>query len=340
VELLPWAEPKQRLTRRLQQHVALEAASMPISHVAIHRGLSWSTVRAAEVAAIRRWERTRPVTPLVWLGVDEKYLGRRNKRQERFVTVVSNLDTGEPLWVGLGRGEEVLAGFLRGLPAEVKVRLVGIAMDMHGPFYAAVANTPGLEHVVIAHDPFHVMKRVGEAVDELRREVFFRAGPHERAVGRGHRWLVLRARERLDDTQRLKVDRLLALNSTLARAYQIKEEMRWVLRAPSRAVMAIGLDRVLRRTQRRSCRPLRRLHDSLTYHREEILTLGQHHPSTGRIEALNNNWETLVRRSRGHRDLDYLLTKLRFMVANPLRGVDGLRRFRALGLMPPIRQTA
>jgi hypothetical protein len=32
----------------------------------------------------------------------------------------------------------------------------------------------------------------------------------------------------------------------------------------------------------------------LVEHREEIFALGEHHPPTGRIEALNNNWETLV----------------------------------------------
>ena len=63
--------------------------------------------------------------------------------------------------------------------------------------------------------------------------------------------------------------------------------------------------------------------------------MGEHHPPTGRVEALNNNWETLVRRARGYRDLDYLLRKLRFMTANPVRRQDGVRRFIALGLPVP-----
>jgi hypothetical protein len=37
----------------------------------------------------------------------------------------------------------------------------------------------------------------------------------------------------------------------------------------------------------------------------------------GRIEALNNNWETLVRRGRGYRDLLSLMRLLRFMVVHP-----------------------
>ena len=89
VEEVPWADPYQRETRRLQQHVALEASSMPTLRVAAHYGLSWSTVRRAEEAAMARWEATRPEVRLHQVGVDEKYLGRRNAREEKFVTIRS-----------------------------------------------------------------------------------------------------------------------------------------------------------------------------------------------------------------------------------------------------------
>src|SRR6202167_4640481 len=167
------------------------------------------------------------------------------------------------------------------------------------------------------------MKRVGEALDELRREVFFRAGPEMRGLGRGMRWLILRAWERCTEEQQGKVKRVLGYNRTLARGYQIKEELRDVLHAPDRSSMEQGLKRILRRTQARTCKPLRDLHDSLLGHWNHIVALGEHHPATGRTEALNNNWETLVRRARGYRDHAYLLLKLRFMTANP--GVDHAR---------------
>lgn len=77
------------------------------------------------------------------------------------------------------------------------------------------------------------------------------------------------------------------------------------------------------------------LEASLRSHQRELLALGAHRPPTGRIEALNNNWETMVRRSRGHHDLSYLLRKLRFVIANPVRREDGVRRFLALGLPLP-----
>lgn len=335
VELLAWAEPKQRQTRRLQQHVALDAFSMPVLHVATKYGLSWHTVRRAEVCAIARWDATRPPEALHQVGVDEKWLGRRHRRREKFVTIVSNLETGSPVWIGYGRGEDTLASWLATLSPDQKLGIRLFAMDMHAPFRKAIENEPGLKHAVIAHDPFHIMKRAGEALTELRRETFFRAGPAMRSIGRGARWLVLKPWEKTSEEGRATLQRLFSLNGKLARAYQVVEELRATLRAPDDVAMADGLWHVLNRTRRRSNVPMRKLHDSLRKHMPGILALGEHHPPTGRIEALNNNWESLVRRGRGYRNHQYLLAKLRFITANPVRSSDGIQRFVALGLPAP-----
>jgi hypothetical protein len=80
---------------------------------------------------------------------------------------------------------------------------------------------------------------------------------------------------------------------------------------------------------------MRALHDSLRNHFDPIVALGEHRPPTGRIEALNNNWETLVRRARGYRNLPKLLNRLRFMTANPIRSGQHIERFLAIGATPP-----
>ena len=56
---------------------------------------------------LRRWAAARPRTPLHYLGVDEIFLGRTDK----FLTVVSDLETGEPLWMGRERKQETLDRF-------------------------------------------------------------------------------------------------------------------------------------------------------------------------------------------------------------------------------------
>lgn len=335
VEMLGWADSKQRQTRRLQQTLALDAFSMPLVHVATKYGLSWHTVRRAEQSAIERWENTRDKTPLTKVGVDEKWLGRRHKREEKFVTIVSDLDTGLPIWIGYGRSAATLTSFLQTLTLDEKAAIELFAMDMHAPFRKGIADDPELKRAVIVHDPFHIMKRAGEALSELRRATFFRAGPELRAVGRGTHWLVLKAWERTSDEEKATLRQLFSYNTKLARAYQVVDELRVVLKAPDDTAMAKGMWHVLCRTRRRDNVPMRKLHDSLVAHMLGILALGAHRPPVGRIEALNNNWETLVRRARGYRNYPYLLAKLRFITANPVANEKGIRRFLALGLTPP-----
>ena len=45
---------------------------------------------------LSRWSERRRKPALRQMGVDEIYLGKKQK----FLTVVSNLETGEPLWFG------------------------------------------------------------------------------------------------------------------------------------------------------------------------------------------------------------------------------------------------
>lgn len=336
VEMLGWADPYQRQTRRFQQHLALQAASMPVLHVAVMYGLDWSTVRNAEGAALARWKATREEAPLRHVGVDEKYLGRRHKRGYDYVTIVSNLETGEPVWIGPGREAATLTAWLNTLTPAQKTAIELFAMDMHEPFRAAVLADEDLKSRPIVHDPFHLMKRAGKAVSEIHKDTFFRAGPEMRGLGKGTNWLVLRAWERCSPEDQNVLRCILAFNWDLARARQIYDELRVVLRAPDRATMETGFARILRRTQIRRHVHLRKLHDSLVAHRERILALAEHRPATGRIEALNNNWETLVRRARGYRDLDYLLLKLTFATANPVRSETGTKRFLALGMPEPL----
>jgi transposase len=175
---------------------------MPLSHVSAKWGLSWQTVRRAELCPIERWERTTPQVPLTKIGVDEKWLGRRHKRKEKFVTLVSDLTTGVPVWLGYGRDSETLKCWLDSLSAERKAAIELFATDTHEPFKKAIRDDPALAHAALVHDPFHIIKRAGEAVTELRRSVFFRAGPELRAIGKGTRWLVLRAWQRQSDEQR------------------------------------------------------------------------------------------------------------------------------------------
>jgi len=251
----------------LQQHLALDAFSMPVLHVATKYDLDWHTVRRAELHAFTRWEVTRQPVPLVMLGLDEKYLGRRNKVDDKYVTIASNLEPGEPIWIGFGRREATVAQFLATLTPAQKAELRVAAMDMHRLFLNAIKADPALVHVAVVNDPFHIMKRAGEAMSELRRQFFFRGGDAMRLVGRGTRWLVLRAWKHASEKNRAELHTLSQCNGRLARAYQTIETLRAAITgAPDGTSMAQGLRHVLRRTAKHANVPMRKLHDSLIAH--------------------------------------------------------------------------
>jgi len=66
-------------------------------------------VRAIDLRYLERWAATRRKAPLKQLGVDEIHMGEKIQ----FITVVSNLETGEPLWFGRERKRETLDEFFR-----------------------------------------------------------------------------------------------------------------------------------------------------------------------------------------------------------------------------------
>jgi hypothetical protein len=68
-----------------------------------------TTVRAIDIRYLERWEQRRRKPALKQMGVDEIYLGKNDK----FLTVVSNLETGEPLRFARERKKETLDEFFR-----------------------------------------------------------------------------------------------------------------------------------------------------------------------------------------------------------------------------------
>lgn len=94
-ERIPWLAGKAHYTARFEAAVAAECEQAPVSRVAARWGLAPETVRQLDKRVLRRWAARRPRTPLRYLGVDELFVGR----EVQFLTVVSDLESGEPIWI-------------------------------------------------------------------------------------------------------------------------------------------------------------------------------------------------------------------------------------------------
>ena len=162
---------KAPFSKDFEDAVGLACESASVRQVARQFGLAASTVRAIDLRYLKRWSATRRKDRLEQMGVDEIYFGK----QMKFITVVSNLETGEPLWFGQDRKQETLDEFFRTqLSAPQRERIEAACVDMWRPFTNSIAQWA--VNCRIVYDKFHVLQHANKAIDEVRRAEFFRKG--------------------------------------------------------------------------------------------------------------------------------------------------------------------
>src|SRR2546428_9426798 len=105
---------------------------------------------------------------------------------------------------------------------ERKRSRIGLAvMDMGKPFrLAANAWAP---QAAILFDKFHVMRHLGEALDQVRKSEYARLTGKERRYIKGQKYTLLSRRENLTLEGRQALKTLLAANKRLNTAYLLKE---------------------------------------------------------------------------------------------------------------------
>jgi transposase len=220
VEKVPLLPSKAPFSKRFEDAVGLACESASARQVARRFGLAQSTVRAVDLRYLERWAATRREPALRQMGVDEIYRGKNDK----FLTVVSNLETGEPLWLGKERKKETLDEFFRTqLRSGQRRRIEACCVDMWEPFRLSIEEwVPGCR---IVYDKFHIIQHANDAVEEVRRAEFFRKGPRMRDVIKGKRWLLLSRWKNLESKQRGVLNRLFQLHRRVFKAYLLKESL-------------------------------------------------------------------------------------------------------------------
>jgi transposase len=244
------------------------------------------------------------------MGVDEIYLGRRGK----FLTVVSNLATGEPLWFGRERKQETLDEFFRTQVSAFQRRAIRAAcLDMWRPFRQSLQQW--VPHCQIVYDKFHVLQHASAAVDEVRRAEFFRKGGAAREVVRGKRWLLLSSWIHLDHDKKQQLNQLFALNRRVMKAYLLKESLSRLWNYVYEGAMLNYLESWIKQLRWQRLEPMEKLADLLLKHVEGILNYCRTKVPMGMVEAINGNIKALLRRGRGYTNLRYLLLKAQRLAA-------------------------
>ena len=311
VERVPLLPSKAPFSERFEEAVGQACESASARQVARRFGLAESTVRAIDLRYLERWSARRTKPAVKQLGVDEIYLGKRQK----FITVVSNLETAEPLWFGQDRKQATLDRYFQEeTTAEERRGLVAACVDMWEPFTKSILSWAPACRIVF--DKFHVMQHANRAVDEVRRAEFFRKGEEKRQIVKGKRWLLLTRWVNLDATRRQMLNELFVLNRRVMKAYLLKESLERLWTYTYEGAAARYLNQWIDQLKWQRLKPMEELARMLLRHREGLLNYCRVKVRFGVVEAINGNIKSIMRRGRGYRNLRYLLLKAQHMAAS------------------------
>lgn len=311
VERVPLLPSKAPFSERFEEAVGQACESASARQVARRLGLPESTVRAIDLRYLERWAAKRVMPNMRHIGVDEIYLGKKQK----FITVVSNLETAEPLWFGRERKKETLDGYFETeVTSEEREGIEAACVDMWEPFTKSILQW--CPQCLIVFDKFHVMQHANAAVDEVRRAEFFRKSETLRQVVKGKRWLLLTRWVNLDGQRRQMLNELFKLNRRVMKAYLLKESLDRLWSYTYVGAAQRYLNQWIDQLKWQRLKPMENLAKMLLRHQEGLLNYCKAKVRMGVVEAVNGNIKAILRRGRGYRNLRYLLLKAQHMAAS------------------------
>ena len=200
------------------------------------------------------------------------------KRGQDYITLVVDIDGRCVVFVADGRSADTVRQFAdhledRGGDAS---RIKQACIDMSPAFISGV--TENLTEAEITFDRFHVMKLIGDAVNDVRR-----AEVKERPELRGTRYVWLKNEPNLTAKQSTVLDTLSSTNLKTARAWRMRLAFQDIYAQPTRGWGELFFDKWIGWAKRSRLEPMKAVARTMEKHREGILAWFDSRISNGLI---------------------------------------------------------
>ena len=294
-------------TKRFAFYVGRRCRSAPIYDVAKELKLDWHTVKELDKQYMRA-QLVKAGTPApTVIGIDEIAV----RKGHEYRIVVSDLIRERAIWFGgEDRSEASMAQCYQWLGQKKCARIRLAVMDMWKPFRNATNSS--VPQAAILFDKFHVLRHLGEALDQVRKSEYARVAGKERRFIKGQKYTLLSRKENLtlEGLQALRT--LLRANKRLNTAYLLKESFGqlWSYEIEGWARRFFENWRAALKWQR--LKPYEKFAAMIDRHWDGIAAYckPENKVSLGFVEGLNNKIRVIQRRAYGIRDEEYLRLKI------------------------------
>jgi transposase len=297
VAFVPWARHDSEFTSDFEDQVAWMATQMSKSAIEQVLRIAWRTVgsivsRVCDTAM----SKADRLDGLKRIGIDEI----SHRKGQKYLTIVIDHDSNRLVWGAAGRESSTLEAFFDLLGEQRSSQLEFVSAD--GAPYIEKVVRQRCPNAVFCLDAFHVVMWAGEALDEVRRDVWNearRAGMAAEAKELKHsRYALWKNPENLTARQKLKLSHIAKTNGPLYRAYLLKEQLRLLLKQPTEAGMSL-LKKWLAWASRSRLESFVDLARKLRRRLPQIQILLEHRLSNARTESMNTRIRLIIRRAFG-----------------------------------------
>lgn len=274
------------------------------------------TVWRLDLARMKRMLSHYRIPEVRKISVDEVYARKKSKyegesRNERFFTVISDLDTGRVVWVSESRDKKALDEFFLLIGKEASAQIEVVACDQHDPYAASVREH--CPRATLVWDRFHIMKAFEEAVNDTRMGLHSeqpRGSEIHRLSRGGFRFLFLKKASRRTDSERTHINDVLQENSQFAKLELIKERMLTFFYEHDENSARRVFEEVGDWIFQAGFQPLMRWYKSLEGGWDTLKNYFRHRYTSALSEGQNNVIKMLKRRAFGYRNMLYFRLKI------------------------------
>jgi transposase len=322
IAAVPWARHDAGHTLAFDEQVAWFAVGASKKLVAELLRINWHTVGAivTRVMKDRDGQDGDRLAGVTRVGIDEVHFAKG----QRYLTVVVDHDSGRLLYVVEGRSKTSVEGFFDLLGEERSHGLTHISAD--GAEWIARVVEVRAPNAALCLDPFHVVKWAGDALDEVRRQVWNQARrsgmkAHAKAL-KDSRYALWKRPEDLNEKQELKLALIAEVNKPLYRAYLLKEQLRMVF-APGGLERVYLLNDWLAWASRSRLEPFVKLARTIRDRKIDICNSLTFRLSNARVESMNQKIRLIIRRAYGFRSVEALRAMILLCLAGYARPLPG-----------------
>jgi transposase len=306
--MVPWARPNSGFTLLFEGFAMALAMHMPIAVAAGFLKITdkrlWRVVFHYVGAAVARMD----LSAVKRVCIDETAA----KRGQDYITLVVDIDGRRVVFVADGRSADTVRQFAdhledRGGDAS---RIKQACIDMSPAFISGV--TENLTEAEITFDRFHVMKLIGDAVNDVRR-----AEVKARPELRGTRYVWIKNEPNLTAKQSTVLDTLSSTNLKTARAWRMRLAFQDIYAQPTRGWGELFFDKWIGWAKRSRLEPMKAVARTMEKHREGILAWFESRISNGLVEGINSVVQAAKTKAHGYRNSE-TLKAVTYLVAGKL----------------------